>query len=203
MHIKFILVLVGFIFCISTARSSVLTDSIIKYKPLYTKKELKKEAKDIKEFGKLVKDFSKTSKSDNIDYLNSKLEKLKVRMNEEHQELNARISARTRRIKPAKINRDSLSETELPKGYNTNIGGQIVNANKSEIMEKRSETEILLKYSKVLSKENAIVRKLKNVTELTKDTPSRTIEEIISDSNDFVASMKEELALMTKEKGKK
>ena len=203
MRLKFILAITGLVICFSEVKSAVNTDSIIKYKPLYTKKEIKKEAKDIKEMTKLVKEFSKTAKSDNFDYLNSKLEKLKVRMNDEHQELNARISARTRRIKPAKITRDSLNEAELPKGYNTNIDGQIVNASKSDIMAKRSETEILLKYSKILSKENAIVRKLKNITELSKDTPSSTIDEIISDSNDFNNSMKDEVALMTKEKGKK
>ncbi len=82
MRLKFILAITGLVICFSEVKSAVNTDSIIKYKPLYTKKEIKKEAKDIKEMTKLVKEFSKTAKSDNFDYLNSKLEKLKVRMND-------------------------------------------------------------------------------------------------------------------------
>ena len=170
---------------------SFLNDSLIQYKPIYTNKEYKKEKKDIKAFEKTIKAYEKSISSHNIDLINMHLANLKSVMMKETNELNGRITARTKRTRPAK------------QGYNPSIEGQIINTPKSEILEKRSETEILIKYSKVLNKENQIIRKLGNISEVNSDTPSSSFEEILKDAKEFKELMKSELYNMSFEKGKK
>lgn len=182
---------------------SFLNDSLIQYKPIYTNKEYKKEKKDIKAFEKTIKAYEKSISSHNIDLINMHLANLKSVMMKETNELNGRITARTKRTRPAKQIVDTLNNPELPKGYNPSIEGQIINTTKSEILEKRSETEILIKYSKVLNKENQIIRKLGNISEVNSDTPSSSFEEILKDAKEFKELMKSELYNMSFEKGKK
>lgn len=176
-------------------------DSLIRYRPVYTKAELKKEKKDLTSFSKMIRSLEKSFGGNNFDFMNNNLEKVKKFMDQKNMDLNQKISDRSIKIHPPKVkNKDT---DDLPKGYNTNIDGQIKNLDKDMVAEKRSETAILMKYSQILNRENAILRKLKNFNEISQDVSKTSLDEILKDSQGFLACMKDAYGIMTREKGKK
>ncbi|MEO6189170.1 MAG: hypothetical protein ABIO44_01220 [Saprospiraceae bacterium] len=179
------------------------TDSSILYKANYTNKEWKKESKDIKQFAKIIKEYKKSMGSNNIDLKNATLNLLKEQMKKEADELNNRITARAKKFSPAKKNTDTLITSDLPVGYNPTIKGQIKRVDKNSILEGKSETEILLKYSRILNKENKVIRQISLMKEITEITPEVSYNEILNNANEFKTYLKDELNLMAKEKGKK
>ena len=178
-------------------------DTSILYKTIYTNKEWKKESKDIKQFAKVIKQFKKSISSSNIDLKNATLNLLREQMKKEGEELNNRITARAKKFSPAKKNTDTLITTDLPLGYNPTIKGQIKHVDKNSILEGKSETEILLMYSKILNKENKVIRQLSLMKEITETTPEVSYNEILKNADEFKSYLKDELNLMAKEKGKK
>lgn len=178
-------------------------DSSLVFQARYSKKEIKKEAKDIKEFGKIVKSFKKSSQSDNIDLKNSALEELRVQMKKEYEELNLRITSRAKKASPAKRSKDTLIREDLPQGYNPTIKGQFENVDKTEILKGKNETEVLMMYSKILNKENRIIRQLEEFAEFDSSTPASTVESILKNASEFKTCLQEEFYLLNKEKLKK
>jgi hypothetical protein len=185
----------------SLSRQITAQDSLIRYKPIYTNKEFKKEKKDIKEFVRLLKTFEKAAQTSNIDFINTSFEKMRARMDQENLELNSRISDRSIRINPPKPK--DYKDEDRPKGYNTTLEPALTKVDKNTISEKRSETAILMKYSQVLNKQNAIVRKLKNIKEFESDVSNDTYKQVLADGKSFQETMVQELELMKFEKGKK
>ncbi|MEP7195519.1 MAG: hypothetical protein ABI851_03310 [Saprospiraceae bacterium] len=182
---------------------AAIPDSGIVFKAIYTNKEWKKESKDIKQFSSVIKEFVKANKSTNVDLKNSALESLKLQMKKEYDELNNRITSRAKKFSPSKKSKDTLIVNDMPKGYNPTIKGQIEHVDKSALLEGRSETEILLLYSRILNKENRIIRQLAMMEEITDVTPPSSFEAIIKNAADFKSAIEEEVKLMAKEKGKK
>jgi len=177
-------------------------DSLIRFEVIYSKKELKKEKKDIKDFKKDLSSFEKAIKTTNLDFINNTLESLIKKMDKENLELNARISERTMKVSPLKNKKEETKE-DLPKGYNPTIDGQFSNLNKKEVSQKRSETGILMKYGQILNKQNTILRKLRNIPDVSSEVSNTVFEEIMSDGKAFHETMKEEIQLFAKETGKK
>ncbi len=200
MPLKFILYSFLCLFCCQNAHA--INDSTIVFKPRYTKQEYKKEVKDLKEFDKVYKSFKKAAESTNIDLKNSTLESLKTQMKKEYDELNARITSRAKKFSPMKKPLDSIAQNDLPKGYNPTIKGQIQTVDKTALIDGKSETEILIRYSKILNKENRLIKQLSMMEEITESTPNSSISEILNNGADFKSYLKEELNLMNKEKGK-
>ncbi|HNA65648.1 MAG TPA: hypothetical protein PKZ51_13065, partial [Saprospiraceae bacterium] len=62
---------------------------------------------------------------------------------------------------------------------------------------------ILLLYSRILNRENKVIRQLANMDVITEATPISSYEEILRNAGEFRKYMKEELSLLAKEKGKK
>lgn len=182
--------------------ASGANDSLIVFKPIYTKQEYKKEVKDLKEFDKVFKSFKKSISSSNIDLKNAALESLKSQMKKEYDELNTRITARAKKFSPLKKPLDSIAQNDLPKGYNPSIKGQIQSVDKNALIDGKSETEILIRYSKILNKENRLIKQLSMMEEINDTTPITSINEILNNGNDFKSLMKDELNLLSKEKGK-
>ncbi|MBK7232756.1 MAG: hypothetical protein IPH93_10965 [Saprospiraceae bacterium] len=197
--VKFYLLLLVHIFSFQFVFSQ---DSLIRFEVIYSKKELKKEKKDVKDFKKDLSAFDKAIKTTNLDYINNSLERLINKMDKENLELNARISERTMKVSPLK-NRKEESKEDLPKGYNPTIDGQFSNLNKKEVSQKRSETGILMKYGQILNKQNTILRKLRNIPDVSNEVSSSVLEEIMSDGQAFYETLKEEIQFFAKETGKK
>ena len=180
-----------------------VTDSGLIFKKIYTNKEWKKESKDVNLFNKLIKKFEKSISSDNNDLKNSMLTELKDQMKIEYNQLNDRITKRAKTTSWPKKQKDTLAQDDLPKAYNPTIPGQLERVDKNKIIEGRSETEILLMYSRILNKENRIIRQLSMMEEVTESTPQSSMDEILKNAMEFKSIMKEEVQLMAKEKGKK
>lgn len=180
-----------------------VTDSGLIFKKIYTNKEWKKESKDVNLFNKLIKKFEKSISSDNNDLKNSMLTELKDQMKIEYDQLNDRITKRAKTTSWPKKQKDTLAQDDLPKAYNPTIPGQLERVDKNKIIEGRSETEILLMYSRILNKENRIIRQLSMMDEVTESTPQSSMDEILKNAMEFKSIMKEEVQLMAKEKGKK
>lgn len=178
-------------------------DSSIVFTAQYTKQEVKKEAKDIKEYNKVVKVFKKSISSKNIDLKNSTLSDLKSQMKKEYEELNSRITSRAKKVSTFKRTSDTLISGDIPQGYNPTIKGQIERVEKSDVLKGKNETEILLLYTKILNKQNRIIRQLDSLEELTITTPNSTYESVLKNAGDFKMTLSEELKLLNKEKGKK
>ncbi|NOT36490.1 MAG: hypothetical protein HOP11_03845 [Saprospiraceae bacterium] len=194
---------VVFFLLISTISIHASVDSNIVFQPIYSKKEIRKESKDIKEFAKKIKSLVKSQKSDNIDLKNYSLEEIKSQMKKEYEELNKRITIRAKKISPSKRSKDTLISGDIPQGYNPTIKGQFEKVDKNEILKGKNETEILMMYSKILNHENRIIRQLEEFQEFNSTTPSTTFDSVIKNANEFKNCLKDELALLSKEKGKK
>ena len=76
-------------------------DTGIVFKPVYTKKEYKKESHDLKAYDKVVKEFRKSNAGSNIDLKNASLETLRETMKKEYDELNSRITVRAKKFNPS------------------------------------------------------------------------------------------------------
>ncbi|MFN8279276.1 MAG: hypothetical protein U0V49_03235 [Saprospiraceae bacterium] len=180
-------------------------DTGIVFKPVYTKKEFKKESHDLKAYDKVVKEFRKSNAGTNIDLKNASLETLRETMKKEYDELNTRITARAKKFNPssAKTATDTTAQSDLPKAYNPTIKNQIPRVDKNALLEGKSETSILLLYSRILNRENKVIRQLANMDVITEATPTSSYEEILRNAGEFRKYMKEEISLLAKEKGKK
>jgi hypothetical protein len=178
----------------------------LKYEKLYTKEYFKKEKEDLKVFLKMSKEWTKGIKKPNFDYLASQFSKLNAQMEKEHSELSLRIANRNRSVSSSSKSMsrsDSLKKADLPVGYNPTIKGQIENFTKEEINKKRTESDILSVYGKVIRTQKAILTKLKNIKEITPETLPSSLNQISEDLNNFQLSMKEELRILKNETGVK
>lgn len=181
-----------------------IQDTGIVFKPVYTKKEFKKESRDLKAFDKIVKEFRKSVTGTNIDLKNASLESVREIMKKEYDELNTRITARAKKFNPSSAKAtDTTAQSDLPKAYNPTIKNQIPRVDKNALLEGKSETSILLLYSRILNRENKVIRQLANMDVITEATPTSSYDEILRNAGEFRKYMKEELSLMTKEKGRK
>lgn len=169
----------------------------------YSKKELKKEINDLKAFEKQIKEWQKAIKQNNLDYLNSMFSKTMSLLEKEHNELNNRISERSKQLSPAPSQAAKSGAEDKPKVYNPELKDQIVHVNKEDVMRKKAEAEYLSKYIVVIRNEKNLITKLKNVKPFDAQTPSATLQEISSDIQSFKKEMNTEISLMEKETGKK
>jgi hypothetical protein len=167
---------------------------------------LKKEKADLKLFTKMLKEWNKSVKKPNYDYLNSQYITFNAQMEKECNELSMRIATRNRSVyqtqKP-KNQMDSLAKADLPVGYNPSIKGQIENVSREEIENKKSETDILSRYGKIIRQEKSVMNKLKNVHEINPDTPSSSLNQISDDLKIFLEAMQEEIRMLKNETNKK
>lgn len=190
-----------FLFCGHLMMASTLGDSV-KFVKRYDPDILKKEKQDVKDFTKLLKTWSSSIKKPNYDFLNSQFIILTEQMEKESNELSLRIANRNRVVyqthKP-KSTQDSIAKADLPVGYNPTIKGQIENISKAEIENKKSESEILSRYGKIIKQEKTIMAKLKNVHEINLETPYTTLQQIQSDLKVFLSAMQDELVLLKNE----
>lgn len=189
-----------FVFSINSAFAS---DSTLVYNKLYTNKEVKKEVKDYKNFNKMVRKLKKSANKENIDLKNSILSEVKDLMKKEYEELNNRITNRAKKLTPLKRNSDTLIKGDIPEGYNPTIKGQFEPVNKSDVQKGKNETEVLLLYTKILNKENRILRQMDGIKEFMPTNKVTLMSEILDHLDHFKICLKEELQLMSKEKGKK
>lgn len=92
-------------------------DTGIVFKPVYTKKEFKKESHDLKAYDKVVKEFRKSNAGTNIDLKNASLETLRETMKKEYDELNTRITARAKNLilLPLKLQQIQLLSRTCPR----------------------------------------------------------------------------------------
>lgn len=169
----------------------------------YSKKELKKEINDLKAFEKQIKEWQKAIKQNNLDYLNSMFSKTMSLLEKEHNELNNRISERSKQLSPSPSQAANSGAEDKPKVYNPELKDQIVHVNKEDVMRKKAEAEYLSKYIVVIRNEKNLITKLKNVKPFDAQTPSATLQEISSDIQAFKKEMNTEISLMEKETGKK
>lgn len=169
----------------------------------YSKKELKKETNDLKSFEKQIKEWQKAIKQNNLDYLNSVFSKTMNLLEKEHNELNNRISERSKQLSPSPSQATNSGADDKPKVYNPELKDQIVHVNKEDVMRKKAEAEYLSKYIVVIRNEKNLITKLKNVKPFDAQTPSATFQEISSDIQAFKKEMNTEITLMEKETGKK
>ncbi len=169
----------------------------------YSKKELKKEINDLKAFEKQIKEWQQGIKQNNLDYLNSMFSKTMSLLEKEHNELNNRISERSKQLSPAPSQAANSGAEDKPKVYNPELKDQIVHVNKEDVMRKKAEAEYLSKYIVVIRNEKNLITKLKNVKPFDAQTPSATLQEISSDIQAFKKEMNTEISLMEKETGKK
>lgn len=180
------------------------SSQIIKIK--YSKKELQKEIKDLKNFEAQLKIWKKAVKENNPDYLNEVYDKTLNIVNKEHSELSTRISERSKKliVSSGDSNQKNSKEKEdLPKVYNSELKDQIVHVNKSDILQKKAESDYLNKYIHLIRNEKNILNKLEINTVFTSETKPDVFHDISNSFNAFKNEMKAEIELIKKETSKK
>ncbi len=173
----------------------------VKANGIYSKEELKGEKLEIKNINKLLKKWQSALKSNNWDYINTTWQGLYSQMLAEANETSTRVGNRQKNISQTKAQSKSTSEeSDLPKGYNPTIDGQINNMSKNDIERAKTEHNALAPYQNIITKQNSILRRMKNFKEFNSETAGSSVDQLRSDVKEFIQLLNEELLLMRKEK---
>ena len=173
----------------------------VKANGIYSKEELKGEKLEIKNINKLLKKWQSALKSNNWDYINTTWQGLYSQMLAEANETSTRVGNRQKNISQTKAQSKSTSEeSDLPKGYNPTIDGQINNMSKNDIERAKTEHNALAPYQNIITKQNSILRRMKNFKEFNSETADSSVDQLRTDVKEFIQLLNDELLLMKKEK---